>query len=123
MVGRHQILAAEGSAEADLILVAGSRLDDVTSEGWTLPAPHQTVIHLYPDAGEIARAAGRNARLPDHMLVADVAAGLDALADRLAEHQPPADRINWRDAIHKGVADFAAQPVTPVLGAVDMAAV
>lgn len=110
-------------AEADLILVAGSRLDDVTSEGWTLPAPHQTVIHLYPDAGEIARAAGRNARLPDHMLVADVATGLDALADRLAEHQPPADRINWRDAIHKGVADFAAQPVTPVLGAVDMAAV
>lgn len=110
-------------AEADLILIVGSRLDDITTEGWTMPAAHQTVIHLYPDADAIARAAGRQMRLPAHLLVGDITASLDALSDRLADTIPPADRINWRDAIHGEVTRFAADPVRPVLGAVDMAAV
>jgi len=44
--------------EADVLLVVGDRLGDVTSGGYTLlepPNPRQTLIHVYPDPHEIGR--------------------------------------------------------------------
>lgn len=44
--------------EADLLLVVGDRLGDVTTASYRLlepPAPRQALIHVYPDAGEIGR--------------------------------------------------------------------
>ena len=43
---------------ADLILLIGSRMSEVPSQGYRLldiPAPKQTLIHVYPDAGELGR--------------------------------------------------------------------
>ena len=43
---------------ADVLLVVGDRLGDVTTGGYTLlepPRPRQALIHVYPDAGEIGR--------------------------------------------------------------------
>ena len=44
--------------EADLLLVVGDRLGDVTTAGYTLiepPIPRQELIHVYPDPHEIGR--------------------------------------------------------------------
>lgn len=43
---------------ADLILLLGSRLSETPSQGYTLlniPVPEQTLIHVFPEAGEIGR--------------------------------------------------------------------
>lgn len=43
---------------ADLLLLIGSRLSEVPSQGYTLvdiPVPSQTLVHVYPDAGELGR--------------------------------------------------------------------
>jgi acetolactate synthase-1/2/3 large subunit len=36
-------------AEADLVLALGTRLTDITTQGWTWPAPGQRLIHICPD--------------------------------------------------------------------------
>ncbi|MEZ5647563.1 MAG: thiamine pyrophosphate-binding protein [Alphaproteobacteria bacterium] len=44
--------------EADLLLVAGARLGEATTSGYTLPPapkPPQRFIHVYPDASELGR--------------------------------------------------------------------
>ena len=44
--------------DADVLLVVGDRLGDVTTAGYTLldpPSPRQALIHVYPDPLEIAR--------------------------------------------------------------------
>ncbi len=44
--------------DSDLLIVAGARLGEMTSQGYSLldiPAPRQTLIHIYPDADEIGR--------------------------------------------------------------------
>jgi acetolactate synthase-1/2/3 large subunit len=43
---------------ADLILLIGSRMSEVPSQNYQLldiPAPKQTLIHVYPDAGELGK--------------------------------------------------------------------
>ena len=35
--------------EADLLLAIGTRLGDVTSQGYRLPMPNQVLVHVYPD--------------------------------------------------------------------------
>src|ERR1019366_5468781 len=45
--------------EADLLLVIGARLGEMTTSGYTLldiPVPHQKLIHVYPDPDELGRA-------------------------------------------------------------------
>src|SRR5690625_4663525 len=45
-------------SETDLILALGTRLGDVTSQGYTLPRapqPAQPLIHVYPDPNELGR--------------------------------------------------------------------
>lgn len=44
--------------QADLILLIGSRMSEVPSQGYTLlniPATSQTLVHVYPDASELGR--------------------------------------------------------------------
>ncbi len=44
--------------DADVLLVIGDRLGEITTSGYTLPAapvPAQTLIHVHPDAGELGR--------------------------------------------------------------------
>ncbi|MDP9138563.1 MAG: thiamine pyrophosphate-binding protein [Pseudomonadota bacterium] len=77
-------------AGADLIIAAGTRLGDVASQNYTLPAapePKQPLVHIYPDGAPIG-AVFRT----DVGIVADPAAVLEALAAR----KPAAiDRRPW----------------------------
>jgi acetolactate synthase I/II/III large subunit len=89
---------------ADLLLVVGDRLGDVTTGGYTLlepPLPTQALIHVYPDALELGRVF-----TPELALVSDsgeffaaiepvdgsawAAWRAQARADQLAWSQPPA---------------------------------
>lgn len=106
---------------ADLVIAAGARLDDVTTEGFTLIKDQQALIHIHPDAGQLARTALAHGRSADVAIAADIAPTLEALAARLVE--PPRERIEWRDDIHQRMATFADTPVRPLYGPVDMAAI
>jgi acetolactate synthase-1/2/3 large subunit len=64
--------------DADVLLVVGDRLGDVTTGGYTLlepPQPRQALIHVYPDAAEIGRVFS-----PDLAVVSDPGAFLAAIA-------------------------------------------
>ncbi|WP_353153101.1 thiamine pyrophosphate-binding protein [Pollutimonas bauzanensis] len=44
--------------DADLILLVGGRMSEIASQSYTLldiPVPSQTLVHVYPDAGELNR--------------------------------------------------------------------
>ncbi|MEE8392739.1 MAG: thiamine pyrophosphate-binding protein [Rhodospirillales bacterium] len=44
--------------EADLLIVAGARLGEMTTQGYTLieaPKPRQALVHVHPGAGELGR--------------------------------------------------------------------
>jgi acetolactate synthase I/II/III large subunit len=48
----------ERFAKADLVLLAGGRLSEIASQGYTLlriPDPLQTLLHVHSDAGELGR--------------------------------------------------------------------
>jgi len=62
---------AQRVRDADLLLVVGARLGEMTTSGYTLidvPRPRQTLVHVYPDAGELGRvyqpALAINAGMP-----------------------------------------------------------
>lgn len=43
---------------ADLIIAVGARLGEATTDGYALPSlehPHQTLVHVHPDPGELGR--------------------------------------------------------------------
>ncbi|MFV0300063.1 MAG: thiamine pyrophosphate-binding protein [Paracoccus sp. (in: a-proteobacteria)] len=99
-------------AEADLLLVLGARLGEMTTRGYTTltpPQPRQRLIHVHPDPDEIGRVFG-----PELGIAADMpglAAGLaerglgrggvwagwaQALrAEHLADTEPPGDN-QWQ---------------------------
>jgi acetolactate synthase-1/2/3 large subunit len=78
---------AQRVREADLLLVVGDRLGDVTTGGYTLvepPFPRQALIHVYPDALEIGRVFA-----PTLAVVASSAAFFEAVE--------PVDGSGWAD--------------------------
>lgn len=60
--------------ESDVVLVLGSRLDDITTQGYGLFSDQQKIIHVYPDATEIGRVY-----VPHVGVCADVGTVLTAL--------------------------------------------
>ncbi|MCB1893996.1 MAG: thiamine pyrophosphate-binding protein [Zoogloeaceae bacterium] len=72
---------------ADLLLVLGSRLGEITTGGYRLidaPRPAQTLVHVHPDAAELGR-----------VYQADLAivSAMPACSEALARLEPPPDRI------------------------------
>ena len=70
--------------EADLALVLGARLGEVTTSGYTLfevPAPRQTLVHAHAGSDELGRVYA--ADLP-------INSGMPELAAALAQLRPPA---------------------------------
>lgn len=68
--------------DADLLLVLGARLSEVTTSGYTLidiPSPKQKLVHVHAGAGELGR--NYQADLP-------IAAGARAFAAALAQTEP-----------------------------------
>jgi acetolactate synthase-1/2/3 large subunit len=78
---------------ADLVIAAGARLNELTSQGYTLfdiPVPKTKLVHVYPGAEELGRVY--HAHLPIHAAPQAFAAALDRLKPRKtrdvsAEHQ------------------------------------
>ena len=72
-------MLGQALAEADLVLAVGSRLGDVTSQGFSVPHAAQPLIHVYPDAAAI----GRNFPA-ERAVVSDAEAFVEALSARNA---------------------------------------
>ncbi|SLN09519.1 Acetolactate synthase large subunit [Roseivivax jejudonensis] len=99
----------EAVGRADLLLVLGARLGEITTKSYTTlaaPAPHQTLIHVHADADEIGRvfaptlgvaghAPAVPAALAAHALAPEAESGwLEELrAARLADLEPP--QTDW----------------------------
>ena len=100
---------------ADLLILAGPRLGEQTSQGYTLveiPTPRQTIVHIHPGAEELGRVfqptLAINAGMPEF------AAAAAALA--------PVDSAAWADETKVSHADYRENlEIQPSLGALDMA--
>jgi len=94
-------------AEADLVLALGTRLTDITTQGWTWPAPGQRLVHVCAEP----RFLGWH--FPAEMaLAADARAVMAALESEALG--APSGRAAWNGrlrALH--LADCAAAPSDP----------
>jgi len=104
--------------EADLLLVIGARLGDMTTQGYSLvnaPRPAQRLIHIHPDPCEPGRVFH-----PTLALCAGVAP-----FTRAAAALAPLDGERWRTWKRSARAAYLAQlePSAGSVGALDMAAV
>ena len=86
--------------DADLLIVIGARLGEITTGGYTLvtpPVPRQTLVHVHADAEELGRVY--SARLPINSGVAQFLA---------AARSQKADGSRWRDWARAARADYEA---------------
>ena len=91
---------------ADLLIVLGERIGEITSVGYTLlalPKPQQTFVHIYPEGKEFGRVYA-----PDLAMVATPAAFLQAVT--VLTTPRPAPWSAWRAAARE---DFEAFQVPP----------
>ena len=96
--------------EADLVLVVGSRLSEVTTQTYSLPRPEQAVIHVELDPAEVG------ATVPvEHGLVSDAGAALAAFRSQ-APSPPPAR--DWTEA-HGAYLDSSSLPPTRATDGID----
>jgi acetolactate synthase-1/2/3 large subunit len=88
--------------DADVLLVVGERLGEMTTSGYTLldvPLPRQSLVHVHPDAGELGRVYQ-----PAVAIAASPGAFLDAIDARASRPATPdtmlatahADYDAWR---------------------------
>jgi acetolactate synthase-1/2/3 large subunit len=104
-------------AECDLVLAVGTRLDDITTEEFTLLRDDQRLVHVHPDAGVLARWRA------DVSLAGDPGLALDALTAHLRPGGAPAERASWRAGVHAAFVAFSTPGQVAVRGAVDPAVV
>jgi acetolactate synthase-1/2/3 large subunit len=89
---------------SDLVIAAGARLNELTSQGYTLfdiPAPQMTLVHAYPGAEELGRVY--HAQLPIHASPQAFAAALDRLKPGRAAHDV--------SAAHQAYLDWSETPL------------
>jgi acetolactate synthase-1/2/3 large subunit len=110
-IGINPKLAAR-VRDADVLLVIGERLGEMTTSGYTLldvPQPRQKLIHVHPGAEELGRVYQ-----PAVAIVATPGAFLDALA------VAPPGNAQWREQARAAHADYEAwRTPRPAPGAVD----
>jgi acetolactate synthase-1/2/3 large subunit len=95
--------------EADLVLVVGSRLDEVTTQSYTLPRPDQAVIQINADPGEVGAVE------VELGLVADARAALSAL---LAQAPSPGPARDW-SAANRAYLDSSSIPAVRTTNGID----
>lgn len=105
--------------DADLLLLLGSRLSEVSSAGYTLvdtTQPRQTLIHVHPNAAELGRV---------YRPALAIAADASATAQALAALPRPATPARWADWTRAARADHLAYVAPPPFAGrgVDLAAV
>jgi acetolactate synthase I/II/III large subunit len=104
--------------DSDLLIVAGARLNEITSQGYTLldiPAPQMKLVQAYPGAEEIGRVY--HPHLAIHASPRRFAAALDALRPRAS--------ARWANATPQAHDDYLAwsQVPTPQPGDVNLGAI
>jgi acetolactate synthase-1/2/3 large subunit len=98
--------------DADLLLVIGARLGEMTTQGYTAPAAPkaaQTLVHVVPDAADLGRVYS-----PDLPMVSDTSLFAQALAAQDVAPQPEA-RVQDLHAQYQATMTPIPQP-----GALDM---
>jgi acetolactate synthase-1/2/3 large subunit len=96
---------------SDLVIAAGARLNELTSQGYTLfdiPVPQMTLVHAYPGAEELGRVY--RPHLAIHAAPQAFAAALAGLNPR---------KTHDVSAEHQAYLDFSENP-TPQPGAVNL---
>jgi acetolactate synthase I/II/III large subunit len=99
-IGLNPVLA-ERAKMADLLLVFGARLGEMTTGGYTLleaPMPRQKLVHVHAGAEEIGRVYQ-----PELGIVAAPAPFARAAAALTPVENPP-----WKDAVAEARADYLA---------------
>jgi acetolactate synthase-1/2/3 large subunit len=96
--------AAAALAEADVVLLAGTKAGSGPTFGWTLPAPGQTIVQLDLDPAELGRAFPVAAAV-----LADARPGLRCLLTALGEAAGATDRAAWRSRIAELAASWRAE--------------
>ena len=109
---------ADRVRNADLLLVIGARLGEMTTRGYRLvtpPCPQQKIVHVYPDPGEIGRV---------YQPALGICAG-SAEFLRAAAAMPPVDSDAWRASTVRAHAEYVAsvEPTGGLPGPVEMGAV
>ena len=95
---------AERVRQADLLLVAGARMGEATSRGYTLldvPTPRQTLVHVHADSGELGRV------YRPHLAINASAPSFFAAAARPTASTAPAPTA-WRAWCEATRADYLA---------------
>ncbi|WP_119417799.1 thiamine pyrophosphate-binding protein [Desertibaculum subflavum] len=108
----------ERMKSADLVIVVGARLGEITTQGYTLftpPVPRQKLIHIHPDAEELGRV---------YQAALYINAGMPEFA-AAARAIKPVEAGTWRAGTKAARATFEAgqKPDHPKPGALDLAAV
>ncbi|RDD63607.1 thiamine pyrophosphate-binding protein [Ferruginivarius sediminum] len=108
---------AERVREADLLLVVGARLGEMTTAGYTLvqpPVPRQTLVHVHPGAEELGRV---------YQPALAIQAATPAFAAAVRE-MPPINHPAWAGEAARAHADYLDWSTPqPVPGPVQMAEV
>ncbi len=103
---------AERVRDADVLLVVGPRLGEMTTSGYTLlevPRPRQTLVHVHPGAEELGRVYQ-----PDLPILAGMEHFASAVSDVRVEPR-------WAASTAQARADYEAwQHHEPMLGPVDL---
>jgi acetolactate synthase-1/2/3 large subunit len=94
--------------EADLLLVVGARLGEMTTSGYTLldvPRPRQGLVHVYPGAEELGRV---------YQPTLAINAGMPAFA-AAARALTPVDSSAWEAIMAEARSDYLAY-IEPTVG-------
>ena len=106
---------AERVRDADLLLVIGARLGEMTTRGYRLvvpPCPAQKLVHVHPDPGELGRV---------YQPALAICAG-SAEFLRAAVAMPPVDASVWREGTARAHRDYleSVEPTPGLPGPVEM---
>lgn len=72
---------------ADVVLIFGARLNDTTTQGYTLFKPGQTLIHVYPDKSAFGKSCEPSIAIEAHA---------QTLLPELEKFKPSNDWSSWR---------------------------
>lgn len=99
---------AQRVKEADLLLVIGARLGEMTTSGYTLidiPRPKQKLVHIYSGAEELGRVYQ-----PTLAINASIGPALRALAEVKPDQEP-----RWREQRQRAREDYLAWTTPPAV--------
>ena len=110
------VTSLEALKSADLVLVLGARLDETTTQGYSILQDSVQVIHVHPDPGAhgihqlVSVAIASNpSELCRQVLEATQNAGFEDI-------KTPSSELTWWQEGHQRYLDLAAQAAAPVNG-------